>query len=920
MDPFKSSCVTSIAGQSYAQREVIVQQGLLYRTEGTHISIWCKVRGYQGPAQQNFEWSVYQPSDPDKEVQVVSTKDSAFSYAIYSQRVRSGDIYIERVEGDHVLLHIRQLQERDTGEYECHTPNTDPTYHGSYSAKMNLIVIQDTLEVQMTQQDLKKTEGSPLELTCHVSKATSQHTHLSVKWLLTSEKDPEIITLTRDFVLLPGPNYSERFFSGDLRMDKLSDTSYRLTINHLQVSDQGEISCCGTEWIQDPAGDWTAITQKESEKTKVMVQTVKGNDFEVQIQAADTPLSPGSPLEIRCSIITGETSGRLFHVRWLLDTILLVTLSPYGIPSYGKKYGAQENLGHLAVGRLSQETWSLHIGQARLEDGGSYVCEISEEERGMPGAMKSRMSSPVSVTVKERASSLSVSLIARSPQVVIGNSQTLHCKVSADYKLSDRPLTWTWSFRPSTDPHGQYQKLVQLSHDGSLAWGDSLPSFQGKVQLSEANSWVDSTPHVLDLSREQDQMTITCHVQARSPGATLSLAWFFSPHSATSPLEIIRLSQDGVLSRSPAFTSKSVSEWVSTDTYLLRILRPDHGQQGSFHCVVTEWLQDEDRNWIRLGEKRSGETRVTFSLEVKTLNIPKRNMSVKIMEDEELMLHCPLGDVPSSASLYTVSWYYQENGLQQPQLLYLTSWDGVTKYNGSLAKRLHLLATSRENRTLILQRVGQEDAGVYHCRAEEWRPGAGAGEWRMESSDWSGYLKVTVTSPGLNSSLRDNLDHNEEQGDNLNLNLTELTILVPEGKQNISLPCQVVSPSRASSMFSVSWWRTSSTGGAERLLFRVSRDGHFIYPTEEETGGGHLQFERPSRLSFQLTILQPGVLDSGMYHCRVQEWVQSPRGAWCLRDYCVRRRRKDGVSLQRRSKGGLWSSVKTDGDSRERQH
>ncbi|KAM4687153.1 immunoglobulin superfamily member 3-like [Rhinophrynus dorsalis] len=128
-----------LLGQSYAQREVTVQRGPLYRTVGSHISIWCKVRGYQGPAQQNFLWSIYLPSAPDREVQVVSTEDSAFSYAIYSQRVRSGDIYIERVEGDHVLLHIRQLQERDTGEYECHTPNTDPTYHGSYSAKMNLI-------------------------------------------------------------------------------------------------------------------------------------------------------------------------------------------------------------------------------------------------------------------------------------------------------------------------------------------------------------------------------------------------------------------------------------------------------------------------------------------------------------------------------------------------------------------------------------------------------------------------------------------------------------------------------------------------------------------------------------------------------------------------------------------------------------
>ena len=122
-----------------AQRHVAVQEGPLYRTEGSHVTIWCNVSGFQGPSEQNFQWSIYLPSAPEREVQIVSTVDSSFPYAIYTQRVRSGKIYVERVQGNSALLHITDLQARDAGEYECYTPNTDEQYFGSYSAKMSLV-------------------------------------------------------------------------------------------------------------------------------------------------------------------------------------------------------------------------------------------------------------------------------------------------------------------------------------------------------------------------------------------------------------------------------------------------------------------------------------------------------------------------------------------------------------------------------------------------------------------------------------------------------------------------------------------------------------------------------------------------------------------------------------------------------------
>ena len=120
----------------------------MYRTEGSHVTIWCNVSGFQGPSEQNFQWSIYLPSAPEREVQIVSTVDSSFPYAIYTQRVRSGKIYVERVQGNSALLHITDLQARDAGEYECYTPNTDEQYFGSYSAKMSLVGKETAIAVR----------------------------------------------------------------------------------------------------------------------------------------------------------------------------------------------------------------------------------------------------------------------------------------------------------------------------------------------------------------------------------------------------------------------------------------------------------------------------------------------------------------------------------------------------------------------------------------------------------------------------------------------------------------------------------------------------------------------------------------------------------------------------------------------------
>lgn len=138
-------------------------------------------------------------------------------------------------------------------------------------------VIPDTLSVTSPTQTLAKVEGDTLLLSCEVTRQTSQHTHIAVGWYVRSLDEPsaplkDLVTLTRDMVLRPGTSYRQRLSSGDVRLDKTSSTSYRLTIYSLQPTDQGQYYCEASEWIQDPDRSWYSMTRKQSDKTMVKVQ------------------------------------------------------------------------------------------------------------------------------------------------------------------------------------------------------------------------------------------------------------------------------------------------------------------------------------------------------------------------------------------------------------------------------------------------------------------------------------------------------------------------------------------------------------------------------------------------------------------------------------------------------------------------
>ncbi|XP_071210983.1 immunoglobulin superfamily member 3-like isoform X2 [Salvelinus alpinus] len=473
----------ALLGVSVAQRVVTVQSGPLVRTEGSHVTIWCNVTGYKEGVEQDFEWSMYLTSVPDREIRIVSTAQSNYAYAVYAQRVNSKEIWVERLTRDSALLHITKVQARDQGLFECYTPNTDGQYLGSYSARTNLTVIPDSLAVTAPPQTLSQVEGDTLQLTCEVSRATEQHTHLSVGWYLRSSEDAtmspqEILTLSRDFVLRAGAPYKQRMTAGDLRLDKTSATSYRLTIHRLQPADQGLLYCQAAEWIQDPDRSWFTMTRKQADKTQLRIQPID-RDFSIQVSTERRSFTAGEPLELRCTIDAQSVPERFFSVSWVFSSSPVAVIGPSAVPVLGLDYVAREAAGHMTVRKESPTVHLLKLQHLRPEDAGKYICRVTEREKTPTGDFidRSKRSRNVQITVQPIKSNVTVSLSSNSSEVQEGDVVQLTCSIhSTTGPLS---VAWQWSEKQGSTPP---QNLASVDRDGTVRPG---PGYRERSSYGE---------------------------------------------------------------------------------------------------------------------------------------------------------------------------------------------------------------------------------------------------------------------------------------------------------------------------------------------------------------------------------------------------------------------------------------------------
>ncbi|XP_074428948.1 immunoglobulin superfamily member 2 [Larus michahellis] len=911
-----------LLGLSTGQRVVTVQKGPLYRTEGSHVTLWCKVSGYQGPAEQNFQWSIYRPSAPEREVQIVSTVDDSFPYAIYTQRVRSRGIYVERVQGDAVLLHITELQEQDAGVYECHTPNTDERYFGSYSAKTNLSVIADTLSASMAPQVLTRAEGEAVELTCEVSKSTIQHTHLSVGWYRlqgsAEHHVEEVLTLSKDFVLRPGPSYAQRFLVGDVRLNKVGNTTYKLSIGGVEPSDRGQLYCEATEWIEDPDETWKDISRKQTGRTSLAVMS-QGRDLSVDIAAAESSLSEGDTLQLNCVVGAQKSSSRHFQVLWLLNGVEMARVDPHGVLIWEDEYGERAKLGQLRAFKHSNTVYVLTMYEVGLKDNGTYHCSVSEVKT--PGdfhSIQTNLSSGIQVDVKPIERRMRLSVSTSTPQVMAGDALILLCEVQG----ATSPVSVRWWHLPPQHP-GPRVPVATMEQDGTLSLGSAYQDgrIRGSLRLEKGSSGAFTLviPNTLDEGdggrygckvtewsqgrrwTEEGETAVTVnsmglglHATLRSRIATVrygqsfelvcqvsasytfeevpvSVGWLFQPSPPTGHYhKLVWVFHNGTVvwgTAQPHFQGKAQLTKAAT-SFRLCIHNAAAADEGTYQCEVEVWR----RNTPPLGQPaattRSNPVGIKVVLPESKLLVATEESSVEVAGGADTAIECRIVFAQNN-SQFAITWYLLPTSPTDatPLQIVRADYSSILEYGAefsSPAQKSRFLSQRVSSNVFWLRilSVNTGDQGRYYCVVEEWL-------WLVD-----GWYKL-----GEGASGRTTLEFKLPERQ-LQLEKTNHSISAREGEE-VTLHCLLQGARQPTSHLSAMWFRGEESGRIRPLL-TLHRDGAIEYP--QQSLAGRLYLRRPTAGNFSLTLQSVEEGDAGVYHCQLQEWQQQSNGEdWVLK-------------------------------------
>ncbi|KAM4662433.1 immunoglobulin superfamily member 8 isoform 2-T2 [Discoglossus pictus] len=558
-----------------SSREVHVPRGPLYRVEGTSISIPCNVTGYEGPSLQNFEWFTYRPAAPDISISIVSTKDPSFTYAVFAARVKSGDVYIHRVSGDSAELRIKRLRPDDGGVYECYTPTTDAQYKGSYSDKVILQVIPDSLQVSAksipkgrlsasSPLQVTLSEGHELHLTCSAQSESQQHTHLSVSFGVSAPDAPvgrqtlqEIISVERDFSVVPASSlvYSERYQKGEVRVEKSDNVTYKMVISRARLQDSGTYHCTAAQWIQDPDGTWQRITEKRSVLAQVTVQSIE-SQLKVSSGPRDLHVHSGDTVELLCNVSTSAPPPPdvVFSVEWLMTLPetprgqLVATLSTDGVASLGENYaGGDVGMRHISMEKLtpSPGSYRLRIHSAQPGDVGSYSCRakafVSYPGQGLQ-EVASKTSQMVQVAMRTQEVVVNANAWLQTPALHGGETAILLCNVTLETTQSVHLAVSWWVELSGHDPE---------ERDGRLLMSVNR---QGVSELGNG------------VSEEE-------------------------------------LSMDK----------------VAPHCYRLRKFNIQGVDEGSYHCAATAWVQYPDKSWYNAASARSNSVNVFPYAQVKDM-------------------------------------------------------------------------------------------------------------------------------------------------------------------------------------------------------------------------------------------------------------------------------------------------------------
>ncbi|XP_054642114.1 immunoglobulin superfamily member 2-like [Dunckerocampus dactyliophorus] len=884
-----------------------VQAGPLYRMAGSRLSISCNVSGFTSVnSQKEFEFRVTKPAKSNV-LNIISTSDPDFGYSMY--RVRGNDITLTHVSPNSVLFEIQSLRKDDEGEYECAVINPDIVYHGTYSAKTAVKVIDNSLSVSSpASTSLSFNEGEAFAVTCQASSNTIQHTHLSVAWHLHKEGEDDaqlIMSLDRDFTLRSGQEFLERYQARLIRLDKLEEATYRLTMDQLEVSDRGRIYCQAQEWIQDPDLSWYSLTQKTTREMSLDVKGKElvpdGTSLVVTLSAQQTSLQEGQELLLTCSVDTQKLEEKFFSVAWLQAGVELARIGPMGVLSVKSEYSRREKQGELRASRIGDREYRLVLQPVSTDDQGGYMCRVWPQERGQHGAFvqgAAQDSSTLQVSIAATASGLSVEM-QNSVHVNEGDRMTLTFKVhGVKSQLSvawQRKVTSTAAFTnvASLSQEGvvetaaEFTNQVRLTRPAAdvfiLELDEVTLADSGVYQcvVSEWNSRSKTNSHsqttvltvaptgsfvaVRLISRSSvvtigDNVELMCRV--KGPRIPIALTWILQRGASTID-NILTLYSDGAVSWSGEQHRYQlrIENTPRERIYFLLINGATHREAGSYQCQVSVFQKNVYKKL-----PLSNPTAIMVQNPESDLTLTSTAALTRHISSD-ISIKCSVNSSRSGSSRHAVTWILQT----QVQNITIASSDrdsSVTfgpKVEAVHSQRISIQQTKGPSFELTIRNALTSDQGTYVCEVVEWLQDP-SGAW-YHLTPVSGTTRLTLIEPA----------------NDLLLDTTEKWVTAREGDE-VQLKCDLISNASSPSLFHTITWFYSRRGppAVNSLLLQLDHTGLLRYPRNQRLHGlqGRLRLSRPNSNSIGLAIQRVSEEDSGTYRCRVEQYQLGYEGHW----------------------------------------
>ncbi|OWK04698.1 hypothetical protein Celaphus_00002132 [Cervus elaphus hippelaphus] len=666
-------------------RVVRVPAGSLVRVVGTELVIPCNVSDYDGPSEQNFDWSF--SASGSSFVELASTWEAGFPAPQYRERLQRGDILLRRTANDAVELHIKNVQHSDQGHYKCSTPSTDATVQGNYEDTVQVKVLPDALRVAASPQPApgpSLREGEPFELRCAASSTSPLHTHLALQWeVRRGPARRSILSLTHEGRFRPGPGYEQRYRGGDVRLDTVGSDGYRLAVSRALSSDQGSYRCIVSEWIGEQ-GNWQEIQEKAVDVATVSLDLPFPTAAGVlrAAVARNVSVAEGKDLGLACNITTDRTDDVRPEVTWSFSRTPDSTLPGSRVLARLDRDSLVHGSPHVALSHMDARSYHLLVRDVSKENAGYYFCHVA---LWTPGYNRSwhkvaeAVSAPAAVTVTWLEPDYQVYLNASKVPEFSDDVTELECRI-LDVKNPEASVRFTvsWYYRVNrrNDDVVASELLAVMNGDWTVKYGERSKQRAREGDFIFSKEHPDTFNFRIQRTTEEDRGNYYCVVSAWTKQRNSS--WVKSKDVFSKPINIFWALEDSVL------------------VVKARQPKPFFAAGNTFEMTC----------------------------KVSSKNIKSPRYSVLITAEK------PVGDLSSpNETKYIIS-------LDQDSVVKLENWTDASRVDGVVLEKVQ----EDEFRYRMYQ-TQVSDAGLYRCVVTAWSPVRGS-LWREAATSLSNPIEI----------------------------------------------------------------------------------------------------------------------------------------------------------------------------------